>query len=839
MFDTQITIIYGLIGIAIATIAIVMFSHKILQFASQIIGKLISFVLGATLVLMSPLMLIVSKTPIVRSLPFKTLAEKITAKLGALPFDRRQTAERFWPAHKYPELYVSAPTDIERPPFDDGRLVGGVSLPHLIDRFYSAGLIGNAIQIGLRAAAAALLAGAVIVIVATGGAGVHSFSGSASMKTAPLEDWGGGDVIEAPAPGVGASAGQAWRALTQSGAVLLPGAAATVAMSALLALFLPFAIVDAEVNQAGAPWRRPTKDSRTRFRLRAEVRNLARNVYRQQLELCAGYLAGSPTYHVGTATGVFRLRGDLQAPMPGQAVELDRESLHQHIIVFGGTGEGKTSAVLKPLARQILSKSKPRYGMIAMDAKAVLWKDLKRAAEQVGRGDDVVIVGSGADHYGIDPLSNLEPADLADTAKSLLEQSSKGGGKDDFWNSMAATIIKHAAVVAGELEKLSGERKYTLPLIYKIAINEEFQEKTIQSIIDLSKEKGLPPSSGLAHSLEYLLGPWKNLNTTTKTSVLANVIKLLDPLASSAALCERFGGSAASVSVSDALNGKILLFALSSLENGLAARFLLMLAKTGFYRAARLREIREGSTAAQSKPAIVLMDEAQEIISADTSGVSDGSFWNVARSAGVAGIIGTQTVAALVQAVGESATENLMQQFRSKIFLRTEDPATHEMCVALAGEQLRAMAYEDQQRESLEARALLDGFNPLGNPGDVDRVSNGLAARIENPVELAYSGIRLIIGTSEADKNVAQDYEVDKRFVGKSLLVPRDTLPAEQAAHWRQEDLERQYLADGNENQPVLRISDILGMGRWHAFTHIQRAGALRQDIVQITHEFD
>lgn len=842
--ETLTWVIGAGLGVVAALVVILWAGRPILSIASKLIKLSISAALAAVLTGLFPLNLVFNR--ITPKQPFRRLAEKITNWVGGFPFDPRAAAEAIWPPSRFPELYQVAPADLERPPWEDGRLVGGVPIAQQIDRFYSRELLDSALYTGSRIASAALLGGLVLAV----GAGLWGGGAALPRTAAPAavpesEYWGPGFEVQAEAaagPGLLEYGRAGLEAVGHGGKVALTGAAASVALALAVFFFLPSAMVDREIEAAGRPWRRQTKDARTRFKLRSESRRLARAVYRAQLALSDSRLASTPVFKVGEATGFFRYRGDLNAPIPGQAVALDRESLHQHLIAFGGTGEGKTSAILKPLARQILSQTEPRYGMFALDAKAVLWRDLEKVAAAVGRADDVIVVGTGAGQAGINPLGDLEPADLADTAKSLLDQAGGGGGgKDDFWNSMAATAIKHAAVLAREIQILTGENKYTLPEIYKIATDDEYQKNSINKIVETSKKQGKSASETIQHSLDYLIGPWANLNPSTKTSILASIIKLLDPLVSSPDLCARFGGGGNLVPVSAALDGKILLFAISSLEHGLAGRFLLMLAKTAFYRCARLRELREGSDAAQKKPVAVLIDEAQELLTADASGVSDGSFWNVARSAGVAGIIGTQTVAALYQALGEKPTANLIQQFRSKVFLRTEDKASHEMAGALAGEQLRALAFEEGQRESLEARQLIDGFITIPkNANDVAALARKFQDREDSPVELALAGLRFVLGTAEPNKQALDDYHVDKRFVPKQGLIQHNDnhLTALQAAFWRQEDLDRQYLTAGNEMRPVLQPADILAMGRWHAFAHIQRAGGVRQDLIQIRHEF-
>src|SRR3546814_3489188 len=97
-----------------------------------------------------------------------------------------------------------------------------------------------------------------------------------------------------------------------------------------------------------------------------------------------------------------------------------------------------------------------------------------------------------------------------------------------------------------------------------------------------------------------------------------------------------------------------------------------------------------------------MMDEVQELATVDpASGLSDATFWNVARSTGVAGVFATQTVAALTQAMGKDAAENFMQQARSKIFLRSEDQATVSYACWLAGE------FERSEEHTSELQSLM------------------------------------------------------------------------------------------------------------------------------------
>jgi hypothetical protein len=308
-------------------------------------------------------------------------------------------------------------------------------------------------------------------------------------------------------------------------------------------------------------------------------------------------------------------------------------------------------------------------------------------------------------------------------------------------------------------------------------------------------------------------------------------------------LRERFasGNPNNTIAIAEALRGKVVLNALSSMEDGLPARIVSILLKTNLYREARTREAeyRRGSnpTPPQQQPCVLVMDEVQELVTADVaSGLSDATFWNVARSTGVAGIFATQTVAALYQAIGKESATNFMQQARSKVFFRTEDTETVEYACWCAGKYERNRVFDDGHRESIEYRGLIDGWNPL-EPYDENEGPEGGARVFFSAARALLAPERLTVGVAEA----RQAFGVDSRFVLDTTSGEGGNfaqIQSLQQAIWRAEDLERDYRKSGNDVTDALTPADLLHMGRWHAFAQVQRAGAVRQDIIAVDHDF-
>jgi hypothetical protein len=777
---------------------------------------------------------------------------------------RREAALYLWPEVLFPDLYREVPDDIERPPYDDGRLIAGTRLTWLADRHMTAAALNSAVRVALTMAA---LAFAVITVW-------HLFAVYDVIKQVATELRGGGVSAE-QWPGQEPTKVSTWWVLSAGLVVVgqavvrtlgdlvtfLPGTALACLGLGLLAMMM---LLHNWHRQKSAPYEWQSKDADVRWAYRIETRNLVRKTYRHQVLQATEYLRGQPCFLLGHSSGILRARGDLSGPTTGQPLRVDQESLFQHMLVFGGTGEGKTTALLKPLVRQLLRQK--NYGMYVCDAKGVLWNDVAAVARQERPNAELVIVGTGENQFGVDVLAGLTPTQVAGTLRSVMTQLSGGQGGDSFWPDMAANVLRNVLSVARGYSftdqgraaaRKDGAAPYSLWWAYQALLRPELLSEATAAISDwvtkaterlrnatspaevepLRLPYTLMTSREVYDSITYLSSTWRDMAKETKSGIVANVTQLLDGFAGAAVLRERFasGNSAQTISIAEALKGKIVLNALSSIEDGLPARIVNVLLKTNLYREARRREAayRQGNNKVkpQDQPCMVVMDEVQEIVTADvTSGLSDATFWNVARSTGVAGIFATQTVAGLYQAIGREAATNFMQQARSKVFFRTEDRETVEYACWCAGKYERNRVYDDGHRESVEYRALIDGWQPLG-PVDEEETIKGGARQFFRSARDLLSPERLAVGTAQA----ARAYGADTRFVAGDQVAQIHAL---QSAVWRAEDLERDYRKSGNELADGVTPADLIHMGRWHAFAQVQRAGAARQDIITVEHDF-
>lgn len=795
--------------------------------------------------------------------------------------DRRAFAEGVWRPNAFPDLYTPVPDDLVRPPYEDGRLLGGVGLVWLADRHFTDRAYQSAIRAGFKAGVLVFLVISAILVLNIF-LNVLGFIPALFDGQRPvLEEWPNQEPVRVSflqlfQANIGAESLNLANKLTTF--VLYEAAAVPIAIGA--GVIMMFLLLTGWMRAKSEPYRLVSKDADVRWPYRIESRALLRQTYRRQITHLTGHLKNAATYLVGQATGTLRVRGDLAAPVAGQTVKLDRESLFQHVLVFGGTGEGKTTAMLKPLLRQVLADRS--FGAFVADAKGVLWRDALKVAQAAGRQNDVIVIGAGPDQKGLNPIASLTPTQVAATLRSVLRQMS-GGAADNFWPEMAANVIRHTLTIgqaygrieAGKTEAAAtGVNPYSLWWAYRAIIlpdNPDRPAPLRQAVEKLrahhagqlkawaaadakdddagaeaiTREMEAVHNTELSASIDYLEGAWAGMANETRTGIIASVTQLLDGFSGAPVLRERFasGHEDGMADIRQALDGKLVLNALSSIEDGLPARLVSILIKTALYREARVREAqwKTQDRSPQDHPCLVMMDEVQELATVDpASGLSDDSFWNVARSTGLAGVFATQTLAALSQSMGKEAADNFIQQARSRIFFRTEEQATVEYACWCAGQYERNRVYDDGHRESIEYRGLIDGWDPLAPVDDGEEIIAGPRAFFDAALGLLFPH-RLAMTQAQA----APTYDVDLRFIasdptpglGGGGAGNAAAMSSRQSAHWRAEDLTRQYRMQGNEREQALTPADMIHMGRWHAFAQIQRAGAVRQDIVRVEHD--
>lgn len=154
---------------------------------------------------------------------------------------------------------------------------------------------------------------------------------------------------------------------------------------------------------------------------------------------------------IGTARGVFTAKQDPYSPDEGLAFGLTVADLDTHFAVFGSTGTGKTSCLLRPIAagylgwstetsRQLAAGAIDRFvaagGLVVLDGKGSLAGDFRGLK-------DYLLVEPGKVNLGL--LEGLSPTDVVLAFKSVNAPTSESGtGK--FFSTAAGEMLRHFAV---------------------------------------------------------------------------------------------------------------------------------------------------------------------------------------------------------------------------------------------------------------------------------------------------------------------------------------------------------------------------------------------------------
>jgi hypothetical protein len=621
-------------------------------------------------------------------------------------------------------------------------------------------------------------------------------------------------------------------------------------------------------------YRHGGKESIVRWKYRQEKLRMAYKNYAQQVHF-ANNIDRSPTVPIGVASGTLEFRGHLLAPIINTQLRLSIEALLSHVAVWGGSGEGKSRDFYVPFVTWLLKLRKDGYpiAIYATDSKGAIKVDILRACEEIGiPQQDVLMIGTGPDEWRVDLLDGLAPVDLADILSSVAKQAGGSAG-DSFWPSMATDLILQVSMCLQAAEytpkgrawmQKKGIRMYSIVNLLDTASN----DAAIMEILDIMAEAMASDENywriaefdniALHSAINYLAFTWLVMVDATRDGIRANVRAALRGFVSRPDICQGFADGAGEniLPSSEILKNAVKIINVSDVEHGSAGRYVSIMLKTLLFKQARAAQQKDPEFASQrlkwwynpiigedtDKYAInvFLADEYQALItSSSDDSMADSQVWNVLRSAGIAGVVLSQSLSAYRMVVGDDAVKNIRLNWRSNIFLRSEDIETINYAKELLGKTLRWQTMKRDKYESIIAAErelgfstnnerplvfkskILDGFKPSSAPFNFynyyeDREINNFDKRFIVKVSdtRGYSGDGM---TGNASSSFTKNFDSG-------------------AAVWRKED---QMLAEmgGASMQDTVDAEDIMTMGRGNALVFLQSYGGTIVDFVKLNAE--
>lgn len=367
--------------------------------------------------------------------------------------------------------------------------------------------------------------------------------------------------------------------------------------------------------------------------------------------------------YLGDSTGMLHARGHVGGVQQGYHVELSREDASKNIIIFGGTGGGKTSRSINPLLRQIFMQD---AGALIFDIKTDFQKEVAALASMTGRTYKVV----GDSGLTLNLFRGCSPELAASFLKSCFLVQGQGSGDSAFWVDSATEMARHCLTLLNLLRP----GQYSIAGLYDLVFDEQGRDALLAE--GAEKLGGMTDRQQrfFIQSQRYFVNVWAEHDDKLRKNILGTMNAVLSPFAHPD-MVDAFsaGSDLGEADMTELINdGAVFLVNIPMTKYGReGSRFAYLLVKLRFMN--MMRERRTKPEWNQERPVAFVSDEYQSIIDP-----LEADFWDKSRSTRTIGIVSMQGVASLIHALGNNrqTAEAILQNFRQKIVFRTEDEAT-------------------------------------------------------------------------------------------------------------------------------------------------------------------
>lgn len=438
----------------------------------------------------------------------------------------------------------------------------------------------------------------------------------------------------------------------------------------------------------------------------------------------------TPWLQLGTASGYLSGNcSDFFAPDENMQFGLTVNDLATHLAVFGTTGTGKTSGVLRPLINDWLKYA--CGGALLLDGKASLPTEFRNLK-------NYTLLDPADPSIRVALFEGLAPEDVSAAVQSSAPRDK--GENSSFFISSAAMLLTNALVllrlfVDDELAQSTPDEARIYhwspvglsALVAQLNASEQPQDGQTRKMSALArplqalcKRADATTRAALdnANTTQGMAGKfvldWFEQDERTRGNIASTLNTWLNPLALHPRLLP-WASAEHGIDPTGVLRGEIMGLLLPETTYGDAGRMTSALIRARLYKA--LRERGDLSVAQQRDPqqarCLLIIDEAQEVLTeADRQTVA------VARSLGLTVVIATQSVDALQSRFhgggGHEATA-LLDNFASFVALRSS-PATYSYVCARVGKgwskQVSSSAVSPAWQADLSAIASTAAFDP-------------------------------------------------------------------------------------------------------------------------------
>ena len=221
-----------------------------------------------------------------------------------------------------------------------------------------------------------------------------------------------------------------------------------------------------------------------------------------------------------------------EVPAP-RWLTIPERGLYTGMIVCGAIGSGKTSACMRPFARQLLSwhatDPRRRIAGLVLEVKGDFCHQVRDILIEAGRGDDYIEIGLGG-RWQWNPLSApwLDSYSLAYTIASLINQLF-GRGQEPFWQQAYTNLVRWLI----ELHRMTPDGWVTLRDVYRCTLEPDRIEQLIEEVaasVEPTQMARIAGGAMAAHAEALEDWEWQSVKGSFNTADSAELRTTLDGL---------------------------------------------------------------------------------------------------------------------------------------------------------------------------------------------------------------------------------------------------------------------------------------------------------------------
>jgi hypothetical protein len=376
----------------------------------------------------------------------------------------------------------------------------------------------------------------------------------------------------------------------------------------------------------------------------------------------------------------------------GRVLEFSPDDLTRHIIAFGATGSGKTTALINPMMRQLMAwranEPSSRPGLLVLDPKGDDSAEKVRAyAREAGRETDVAVLSADGNTF-YDLLGGLQRLEqIEGYARRLLSGTRELGRDNAYWTESRDGLVQTALVILlANGHPIPFDDAVSFMQAWWFSPDATRLRPKLDFVSELLSGDMLHPLS--RRRLELALTEVKNwaaLDPRTKELHRSTLHNALRPLLSSVAH-SLFALKPVEFRPRSVLEGKILVVSLDAISHPALARLLFRVVRQDFYSAIQSRKAFQGD--GRRLCGLIADELALSAMPEDVQALS------VIRAKGGFVVAATQSLNGLDEVLGTRGREALLVNFNSTFFFAGRERALDEHALFTLGIR------ERQERES-------------------------------------------------------------------------------------------------------------------------------------------